>query len=627
MKGLGYFFVALLLAVQPVSVAALSVVPSDDRVVRTAGPFLITEYSFIGSNLRYVQIYNSSSNLATLDGWSIASKVGSVERTHVQLGGMVEPGTFITIGDPSALPSATFNFTNPSVPAEPNVTSVLLIAPQDESFLDETVTPSITTSTPRIVGTPATFHFSRNLSTSTGNYLSTFAAFVHASTHTVYSDELYDPPTSSPLTIVEVFPDSPTCAPLQPGGICSDYVKIRNSSGLAVDLSEFRLRTGAYGQSATNSNTSTLSGMLAPGRYVSVTISLSASGSWVWIEDAYGTKTYDDTLVNYPSSSGNDNRAWGMNPSNGVWQWTASPNPSDTDTVFPDPVPVNECAGVRVSEIAANVADEEQFVELHNITDRPVSMLGCGIQTNRSTTATYVFGDEVISAGGFWVVYIKDTPLTLTKTTSGTVYVISSDKMVEADNREYSNLKADTSWADIQGVWKQTYEMTPGTPNIWTEYPACDAGYYRKLETGKCNKIQPATTLAACATGKYRNPETNRCRTIASASSILTPCKAGQVRNPATNRCRSIVSQASSLKPCNPGQERNPLTNRCRKTTASELKADFPIEAVEAATGGGIAWWAFGGAGILAAGYAGWEWRREAANAIKKAASFVMSGR
>jgi hypothetical protein len=400
-------------------------------------------------------------------------------------------------------------------------------------------------------------------------------------------------------------------------------VKLHNTSDASIDLSQFRLRTGQYGSTSTAGNTENLRGVLGPGQSASFALSLSASGSWVWLEDVYGTTLYDQTLQSYPSSSGHDQQAWSDN--NGVWQWTAFPTPGSDSNTFAPVAPVNQCSGVVINEIAANVATEDQYVELFNPSDTPIDLTGCIIQTNRSSTSQYVFTNEMLAPSAYRTVYIKDTGLTLTKTTIGTVYILSSDGMVESDSVTYENLAENTAWARVAGDWVQTYAITPATDNAWEQYPPCETGYVRNLDTGLCNKVTVTAVPIAidCGVGKERNPDTNRCRSIISTSSLLTPCAANQERNPETNRCRTITVSATDIKPCAANQERNPDTNRCRNIKNTATTADFPVQAVAQSGQATLGWWAFGGVGTLAVGYAGWEWRREAVAIIKKATGLI----
>lgn len=636
------------------SVFSLSTTPSNGTVAPVAGPFLITSYSYSGNAVRYLQIYNSSNELRSLDGWSLQSQTASETKTYpVQLSGRVEPGKYVTIGSTSSLPSATFTY-QPLQAVDVATTAVTLLPPTGSGFVAETVAPTVTSTTPRVSGQPATFYFSRNISTTTGNYLTSFAAFVPSASYAVLSDALYQPPTTTALRVVEIFSDAAVCAPNETDlQKCQDYVKLYNPGPTDIDMSRIRVRTGSYNQASTSSNTARPTGIVRTGEYVTVYMNLSSLGSWVWLEDAYGVQTFADTLTAWPSSSGHDHMAWSLDFGANVWKWTSILTPGNIPNQFDPVVAVNQCAGLRLSEIAANVDLEDQFVEIENATSQTIDLTGCALQTNRSQTVSFRFGQETLEAGQRMVIYIKDTDLTLTKTTTGTVYVLSSNLANEVDARSYEDMPEGTSLALLDGHWVQTYHRTPAAQNDYLQYLPCEAGYERNLTTGLCNKlakvttvdcaegkilnadtnrcrniVTTASTLASCEAGQYRNPETNRCRSIAaSTTSSMQQCGVGQIRNPETNRCRSATSQANSLQPCAAGQERNPETNRCRKTSSSAATADFPAEAVGAAGNGGVAWWAFGGAGILAAGYAGWEWRREVVSAVKKAASFVASGR
>ncbi|HET8884693.1 MAG TPA: hypothetical protein VFM68_04455, partial [Candidatus Saccharimonadales bacterium] len=132
--------------------------------------------------------------------------------------------------------------------------------------------------------------------------------------------------------------------------------------------------------------------------------------------------------------------------------------------------------------------------------------------------------------------------------------------------------------------------------------------------------------LTACKIGQYRHPETNRCRNTISTSGSLKPCKANQYRSAETNRCRNVATAASTLKPCNDNQYRSAETNRCRKIVATSVpEAAFAVEPVVESGKAFVGWWTLGGVGALAIGYGAWEWRREAATALRKVAEFFTS--
>lgn len=292
------------------------------------------------------------------------------------------------------------------------------------------------------------------------------------------------------------------------------------------------------------------------------------------------------------------------------WQISKQPSPGLPNSL----PPVNYCDGVRLSEIGANL--DEQFIEVVNISNQPVSLSGCQLMTNRSATKLFEFGEETLKPGDFRIIKISDTLLNLTKTTTGVVYLYGSDGELEVDGAKYANLNKDTSWSFVDGEWVQTYVPTPGHPNVFQEYPACQDGYYRNLETGRCNKMVIPATIASCATGYYRNELTNRCRKIATVST-LTPCKEGQERNPETNRCRKIATTTSALKSCADGYERNPETNRCRKIV-STAAGQFAVEAGPVSSTGGHLLIAALGTTVITTGLLLFQYKMEIGQFIRK---------
>ncbi len=315
-----------------------------------------------------------------------------------------------------------------------------------------------------------------------------------------------------------------------------------------------------------------------------------------------------------------------------------------------DKISINFCPSLMINEVAANTT--RQYIELVNSSTVDLDVSGCRLMTNRSSSLSAELPDLVIEPGGFLVIYIDDTELKLTKSTSGTVYLLASDTVTELDQVFYEDLSTDTSWSRFGAEWKQTYSLTPLAQNQHAQYPPCGDGYWRNELTSRCNKIAPPTVLAACRDDQYRSEETGRCRNV-TTSRQLTPCREGQYRSEETNRCRSIASAVSTLKPCADDQFRNPLTNRCKKIASSDdvaladcgegrernpqtnrcrnilssamPTAPFAPEKVAYTAEGLWGWWAFGGVSLLALGYAGWQWRFELGRAANGALRFFAS--
>lgn len=147
----------------------------------------------------------------------------------------------------------------------------------------------------------------------------------------------------------------------------------------------------------------------------------------------------------------------------------------------------------------------------------------------------------------------------------------------------------------------------------------CNDNQYRSEETGRCRAIATTAALTPCKDGQYRSEQTNRCRTIALAGGTLVPCKDNQYRSEETNRCRLIATAASNLVPCKDNQYRSEETNRCRTIVSTTIPAAaFAVEPIADTGKAFVGWWVLGGVGLIAVGYAAWEWRREVSLLIRR---------
>jgi hypothetical protein len=282
-----------------------------------------------------------------------------------------------------------------------------------------------------------------------------------------------------------------------------------------------------------------------------------------------------------------------------------------------------EYSPLVLNEILPNAIgsdDGNEFVEIYNPSDSAVDLTFYILKVG-DTDAVYSFPvGATIGPGEYRTFNDSQMKFTLVNS-SGRVILTAIGGSVFGDTGVYESAAEGESWALIDSTWQYTNRPTPNAQNmvsVVTEAPndsssselkPCNPDQYRNPETNRCKKYE-TTSLKPCKEGQYRSTETNRCRNVTSAST-LTPCKEGQYRNPETNRCRKIAS-TSSLKPCDEDQYRNPETNRCRKKESISVpEADYAVKGVDDGPEAFTGWWALGGVGVLAAGYAGWEWRRE----------------
>ena len=617
MRFLRYVIAVLLTSVfSCISTSALEVAPPSPLLPQS--PLVISAYSIGQDGVpKYFEIYNDSSVPQKISDWRFALQwtakptalSGATTPFNITLGDRediyIPPEGYVVMSFNGAVSGASLQVTGLVANPENYVSKISLI---DSRGMHR---PYERTFAQNIVQSPM------RLTQGSSGYNATYAAENRADQFP-WQTPWHQVSHAIDLQIVEVYPNSTECQPFNVSVLCADYVKIYNPGQAVSDLGQLRLRSGLPTQNASSGNSVVLNGGLPPGDYAVVPLNLTNSGGAVWLEDKYGFVQHQSSAISYPDSSSQKGKSWAYDSTGNRWNWSSYPTPYNEPNRFTDGSPVNPCSTLRLSEIGANLSS--QFIEIYNASSESVNTVGCQLQTNRSRETSFVFGDQVLGAGEFVSINLAQTKLALTKTTSGTVYILSSDGLTEVDARSYENLSENSTFALVDGVWQQTFIPTPGAHNVYEPYLPCQAGYERNLETGRCNKTVAASVPAPCDIDEYRSPETVRCRKLSSAAaSTLTACKEGQYRSPETNRCRSLATAAASeLKPCAAGQERNLETNRCRKVSQGDGAAGFKVVDTPASSDQILSWLAVGGVGLASLGYAGWEWRREVWSGVSK---------
>lgn len=436
-------------------------------------PVIISGFQ-LSDQIDVIELYNESTEPVDLSSWSIQyQSLIPGETCKISFQDWLPPESYVVaVASDGALANLTDDNQNVRLyeSCQKSMTDSFSLTLNDNDVIQETIIPTAGAFVRK--GLTKTYR--------TGKFATDFIAI----NRSLYAGEWYQPPKSLLVQISEILVNARNCSPLELAIDCSDYVKIYNPTDQVVDLANFRLRNGYLGQSSTASNTLPIDGLIEPGHYKIISMTVTNSASWLWFEDFYGVKKYDNTVQDYPDGSSDTKKGqvWAYDVTDGTWKWSSQPNPSDAPSIFPMPIP----------------------------------------------------------------------------------------------------------------------EPTP-TPVV--------------------------AALAPCKEGQYRSEETNRCRSVVSAVASLVACAEGQERNPETNRCRSVLGESSTLVACAEGQERNPETNRCRNIVKSIPEAGFAIESIPTSPDDLTAWWAFGGISTLALGYAGWEWRVEAARLLGKVGTFFHSAK
>lgn len=202
-----------------------------------------------------------------------------------------------------------------------------------------------------------------------------------------------------------------------------------------------------------------------------------------------------------------------------------------------------QCKNLQFSEILSYYAETqaEQFVEFYNAGAEQVLLDGCSLRYKNK-----LYGLRgIIKPDEYFVRAADDFKLTKNPTNVGVIEIIDVDGAV-VDRLEYPNgQKKGVSYAMIgynekgEEIWRTTYKVTPGEPNIYQEFKTCEEGKVINEETGNCVKVTEVVEKV-CAEGQYLNPLTGRCKKIEVEEEKV--CAEGYYFYEPTGRCRKIVA-------------------------------------------------------------------------------------
>ncbi len=310
---------------------------------------------------------------------------------------------------------------------------------------------------------------------------------------------------------------------------------------------------------------------------------------------------------------------------------------------------INDLLPLKITELLPNPVGNDigsEFIEIYNPNKSLVDLSDYKLSIGLSDEKTLSFPDgSTIDGLSYKPFYSSDLNFTLVNSSSRVKLLLNDSRVLDMTDNYLDPLPG-MAWALVDSVWQYTDRITPGDENLEKSAETTDAvqiasvetttsdvslkpcapNQYRNPETNRCRLIVADTSeiLIPCKAGQYRSEETNRCRSIVADVVSLVPCSEGEERNPETNRCRSVLgTSTTALLPCSEGEERNPETNRCRKIVSTMPTAGFAVQPISDTATGVVGWWAFGGIGLLALGYAGWEWRTEVVRISRRLASFI----
>lgn len=413
-------------------------------------PLVISSLSTTKS-ASFVELHNQSNTPQLLDGWMLrfSSAVSDVD-VRLPMDWMLADG-YATASENGSVPN-TIAFPALSFGPTEAIVSVQLIDPTGKTWSKLSPLPADIT----------TKWYQRKSTGMSGVFANDFSAAT--SSTKLRHTPLYQPPVTVPtVQIVEIYPHALDCAPNDISLLCHDYIKLFNPTDQPVDLSDFRLRSDSGSSALGNAFHLDHYPSMSPHGYLLVALrddggvlSLTDDGGYVWLEDAEGIIRYDQTITSYSSASGaaKTGVSWAV-ASDGLWQWSTSPQPNGPN-VFP--APTESGLGNAGAPLAACPEGKYRSPD-----------------TNRCRAIEEAINELTACAEGQY-----RSPTT---------------------NRCKSVATASTALAACQ----DGYERSPQTNRCRkvaddaTDLKPCDPGEERNPDTNRCRKVvgSPATTVAS----------------------------------------------------------------------------------------------------------------------------------
>lgn len=309
--------------------SAIDAIPAPERL--DAAPLLITGYGIDTTTPRYLEIYNNSNDPINVADWRFSVEwsdgITKLDLPFSETEKYIMPKKYIVIGFGDDVPNASVHVDAVTGELGTYITQISLHMP--------TYIPYI-----KVFSSPQSESMRLN-QTSTG-YTSTTNYSIDTRT-SLYDDGFYEigvsAPSSFPLLPIEMLANPRSCSPLETDIACREYVKFYNYTDQAVSFANTQLRIGDLGQSGAGIP---LAGVLQPGEYAVFdktaaggALSMTNTGAYVWLEDVYGIKIYENTVAEYPDASSSTRKGQSWANIHNEWQW-AMPSPGGQNTPIPE---------------------------------------------------------------------------------------------------------------------------------------------------------------------------------------------------------------------------------------------------------------------------------------------------
>lgn len=359
----GSLLAAVVLLMAPSAASAISVTPQPPEL--PSAPVFVTSYQVANGVPQYVQLYNTSSELANLSGWTLTitmqyladpttGTVGEVV-VPIKLDAYLEKGKYMVIASGDSVDNADTRFDLPS----------------DFSSLG---VKKLTLTNPNYSSSDKAGEFSEGIrydlsKSSAGNYTATSTFRPTPQETTLLGGGWYVVPAAPPLRVTAIAANAKQCGPFERDAACYEYITLQGlvAGPDSLILDNYRLRIGYGNQSPSADNAIPLTGELASGQFLSVTtrsdgkpLAITASGGFVWLEDIYGLERYKDTEVGYQNLGVQEHKgqAWGFDSATNGWRWAIANLNAPNNFSIPKPAPavsvLKPCAANQYRSLETN---------------------------------------------------------------------------------------------------------------------------------------------------------------------------------------------------------------------------------------------------------------------------------
>jgi hypothetical protein len=159
--------------------------------------------------------------------------------------------------------------------------------------------------------------------------------------------------------------------------------------------------------------------------------------------------------------------------------------------------------GVSITELLVDPEPpytdaNDEFIELYNGTNQPISLTGYKLQTGKNFRDSYTLPELTVQPQSYEVIYSRDSRLALTNS-GGAARLLYPDGSVAGQTADYTDADAGVAWADMGGVWEWTSEPTPGRANVLLAAPTRSARSKKSSSSAKGSAVKAAKSSKGSA--------------------------------------------------------------------------------------------------------------------------------